>query len=269
MEGVRKEEERRCVRCYKSFLPAHSEPCVHHWGKLRSRGKSEPSYTCCGSTGSRSGSGSRGCDSTPFHVWSGLPALGGIVTLDGYVKTKHRKMYPANGYFGIYGLDCEMCYTEEGLELTKVTVVGVDGRLVYESLVLPDNEVIDYNTRFSGISQHDLERGPTKNLKEVQNDLMGFVNADTILVGHGLENDLRALKLIHGNILDSSTVFPHYLGLPYRRSLKSLVSSYLNRVIQSSSWGHDSYEDARACIELMLWKARKDGCTRRGEVSTS
>ena len=36
-----------------------------------------------------------------------------------------------------------------------------------------------------------LENGPTKNLKEVQNDLMGFINADTILVGHGLENDLR------------------------------------------------------------------------------
>ena len=87
---------------------------------------------------------------------------------------QHRKSYPANGNFGVYGIDCEMCYTIAGLELTKVcfkknpnyffcfsqcaqvTVVGVDGRPVYESLVLPDSQVADYNTRFSGITQKDL-----------------------------------------------------------------------------------------------------------------
>ena len=74
--------------------------------------------------------------------------------------------------------------------------------------------------------------GQTKNLKEVQNDLMGFINADTILVGHGLENDLRALNIIHGVVLDTAVVFPHFYGLPFRRSLRSLVSSYLKRDIQ-------------------------------------
>lgn len=156
-----------------------------------------------------------------------------------------------------------MCYTPAGLELTKVTVVGIDGRPVYESLVTPDNEIIDFNTRFSGIAAKDLVAGQTKNLKEVQNDLMGFINADTILVGHGLENDLRALNIIHGVVLDTAVVFPHFYGLPFRRSLRSLVSSYLKRDIQASSWGHDSYEDARACIELMLWKTRKDLSTRK------
>ena len=87
---------------------------------------------------------------------------------------------------------------------------------------------------------------------------MGFINADTIIVGHGLENDLRALNLIHNTVLDTAVVFPHFFGLPYRRSLKALVSSYLKKDIQESLWGHDSYEDARACIELMLWKTRKD-----------
>ena len=29
----------------------------------------------------------------------------------------------------------------------QVTVVGIDGRLVYESLVNPENDIIDYNTR--------------------------------------------------------------------------------------------------------------------------
>lgn len=263
--------ERRCVRCCKVFLACgHSgeylvpEACSFHWGKLRSRGKAEPVFTCCGARASRQ---ARGCSSNPCHVWSGLPSQGGIVgPLEGFVKTKHRKSYPSNGNFGVYGLDCEMCYTLHGLELAKVTVVGVDGRLVYETLVLPESDIIDHNTRFSGVSAKDLEKGPTKNLKEVQNDLMGFINADTVIVGHGLENDLRALKMIHGVVLDTSTVFPHFYGLPFRRSLRSLVTSYLKRDIQMNSWGHDSYEDARACIELMLWKTRKDNAASSRKI---
>jgi hypothetical protein len=29
-------------------------------------------------------------------------------------------------------------------------------------------------------------------------------------------------------------------------------------VFQGSAWGHDSFEDARASVELILWKTRKD-----------
>ncbi len=65
-------------------------------------------------------------------------------------------------------------------------------------------------------------------------------------------------QLVHSTIIDTSLVFPHYYGMPFRRSLKSIVQSYLNREIQTFTCGHDSYEDARACIELMLWKVRQD-----------
>jgi RNA exonuclease 1 len=95
-------------------------------------------------------------------------------------------------------------------------------------------------------------------LKEVQQDLNGFISADSVIIGHGLENDLRALKLIHDLVIDTSLVFPHFYGLPYRRSLRSLARSYLKREIQGNMWGPDSYEDARASMELMLWKVRKD-----------
>ena len=69
---------------------------------------------------------------------------------------------------------------------------------------------------------------------------------------------MRALKVIHDHVIDTSLIFPHFYGLPYRRSLRSLARSYLKREIQGNVWGHDSYEDARASIELMLWKVRKD-----------
>ena len=88
-----------------------------------------------------------------------------------------------------------MLFTTQGLELCKVTVVGIDGRLVYETIIRPDDLIVDYNTRFSGVTARDLKRGSVKSLKDVQNDLLGFINANTILIGHGLENDLRALKV--------------------------------------------------------------------------
>ena len=83
-----------------------------------------------------------------------------------------------------------------------MTVVGIDGRLVYETIIRPDDTIIDYNTRFSGVTARDLKRGnnSVKSLKDVQNDLLGFINANTILIGHGLENDLRALKVSSGII---------------------------------------------------------------------
>jgi RNA exonuclease 1 len=98
--------------------------------------------------------------------------------------------------------------------------------------VRPENFIIDYNTKFSRITARDLNERATKSLRDVQNDLMGFINTDTILVGHGLENDPRVLSIVHGNVVDTSVIFPHFNGLPYSRSLKSLVSQFLERDIQ-------------------------------------
>ena len=115
--------ERKCVRCKKMFQTyltggyLEVEECRYHWGKVRS-GSQQHQLTCCGARDRRPGGG---CTSAPGHVWSGLPQNTHIVgPLEGYVKTKHRKTYPTNGNFGVVGLDCEMCYTSQGLELVKV-----------------------------------------------------------------------------------------------------------------------------------------------------
>lgn len=249
-------EERQCVRCGKGFFVAADgeyltqERCTYHWGRL-GRGAGTPgTFACC-----RGRPGSAGCATGRLHVWNGV-GVGLNGPFEGYARTKARK--DSSGQGGqVYALDCEMCYTARGLELAKITVVAADGRLVYDSLVRPEGAVVDYNTRFSGITARDLSGRRGKQLRDVQNDLMGFINADTILVGHGLENDLRALRLVHGTVVDTAVTFPHYHGLPYRRSLRSLASSLLRRDIQTSA-GHDSCEDARAAMELMLWRVRKD-----------
>ncbi|XP_014246282.1 exonuclease GOR isoform X2 [Cimex lectularius] len=254
-----KSSEKKCVRCSKTFFISPEgeyltqEHCLYHWGKLQRplSGGGESHYTCC-----KGRKNTKGCTTGKLHVWNGLND-GWNGPYDGYVRTRTKKTPPPDGNYKVYALDCEMCYTTSGLELTKISVVTHDGRLIYDTLVKPESSIIDYNTRFSGVTAKDMAKR-TKLLKDVQSDLMGFISADTILVGHGLENDLRALKMIHTTVIDTSIVFPHYYGLPYKRSLKSLVHSVLKRDIQCDNTGHDSIEDARSCLELLLWKLRKD-----------
>ncbi|BES95832.1 unnamed protein product [Nesidiocoris tenuis] len=252
-------EEKKCVRCQKCFFITSTgeyltqEHCMYHWGKLMRppSGGEDGFYTCC-----KAKKFTKGCTTAKLHVWSGVdPGKNG--PFDGYVRTRPRKTAPVDGNYGVYALDCEMCYTTAGLELTKISVVAHDGRLVYDTYVRPESLIIDYNTRFSGVTAKDLNKR-TKLLKDVQNDLMGFISADTILIGHGLENDLRALRMIHTTVVDTSIMFPHVMGPPYRRSLKSLVYQILKRDIQRDAGGHNSYEDACSCLELVLWKVRKD-----------
>ncbi|XP_026125384.1 RNA exonuclease 1 homolog [Carassius auratus] len=249
-----------CCRCGAEYKInangscVRKEECSHHWGRLRRNrvpGGWETLYSCC------SGAvGSPGCEVCKQHVQDGRKE-----SLDGFVKT-FSKPLPVDGNGGVYALDCEMCYTKQGLELTRVTVINSDLKVIYDTFVKPGSKVVDYNTRFSGVTQDDLEN-TTITLRDVQAVLLSMFSAESILIGHSLESDLFALKLIHSMVVDTAIVFPHRLGLPYKRALRNLMADYLKRIIQDSVGGHDSSEDARACMELMIWKIKEDAKVKR------
>lgn len=59
-----------------------------------------------------------------------------------------------HGYHAVVGMHlsscllcCLQCYTKQGLELTRVTVINSDLKVVYDTFVKPDTKVVDYNTR--------------------------------------------------------------------------------------------------------------------------
>ena len=124
-----------------------------------------------------------------------------------------------------------MCYTTRGLEITRVSVVDIHMKEVYESLIKPDAQILDYNTRWSGMNEKIL-KNCKKTLKNVQMELLEIFNKDTILIGHSLDSDFKSLKLIHRKVIDTSVVFPHKLGLPYKRALRNLMSEHLQKIIQ-------------------------------------
>uniref|UniRef100_A0A8C8E4C4 Exonuclease domain-containing protein n=1 Tax=Otus sunia TaxID=257818 RepID=A0A8C8E4C4_9STRI len=173
--------------------------------------------------------------------------------LEGFTKTDI-KSPPLDGKYGVYALNCEMCYTTHGLELTRVTVVDAKLQVVYDSFVKPDGKVVDCDKRLSGVTKDDLKK-TTTSFQSVQAILLNLFSADTILIGHNLENDLFALKLIHDRVVDTSVVFPYQLGLPHKVELRCLMADYLRRIHQDdgkSGW------NGKAEHYFMAWKANEN-----------
>lgn len=257
-KGYLGENDRSCCRCLKLYkvdeqgFAIYEEECLYHPLKKRTF-RGESIYLCCRS------SEDTGCVTAATHVCESIIMNDGEI--EGYQTTMPPDRDDDSRSYEVFALDCEMCYTTKGLELTRVTIVNSELKTVYETLVKPLNTIIDYNTRFSGITEEQMNRTATSIL-QVQANILHLCNSNTILIGHSLESDMKALKIIHNTIVDTSVLFPHKFGLPHKRALRDLAREYLKKIIQNDISGHDSAEDALTCMELVQWKVKEELKTR-------
>ncbi|CAI6351956.1 unnamed protein product [Macrosiphum euphorbiae] len=243
-----------CMNCRSEFevdkrgMPTLTlTKCIYHSGKLKyERSKNEKFWVCCDKRQHESG-----CESSIYHV----PDKFDEDALENFVVTKSKKSDKKEGIPNFYALDCEMVNTTFGTEIVRVTVINHEGEEVYESKVKPFNPILDYKSKYSGITEESL-RGCSKRLSDVQQDLLKMFDKDSILIGHSLDSDLKALKMVHYNVVDTSVMYPHKYGPPYKWGLKLLSEQHLQRIIQSEE-GHDSKEDALASLDL-VWKKLKE-----------
>jgi len=145
-------------------------------------------------------------------------------------------------------MDCEMVQAGKRVLLAEVALVNWHGETIYHSYVKPGKEVItDYRYEYSGITPEKLKTGQSFTVvqKAVLQHLQG-----KILVGHSLENDLKALRIDHpfDNIQDIATMPVFMTADRKRRKLKTLMDVYFKHKIQQEH--HDATEDAFAAIAL-------------------
>lgn len=69
-----------------------------------------------------------------------------------------------------------------------------------------------------------------------------------------IENDLAVLKIVHSHVIDTAVRYKHPTP-GYKHALRYLSTAYLNRSIQNKNGGHDSVEDAKAALDLIIFYA--------------
>lgn len=266
-EEIDMSAEISCARCGSMFKIGRKDPIVCRFHPLRReydpvKKKRSDIFPCC----SQPLGESQGCCTAGRHVFK-VDEPKKLASVVPFAKTPNNP-----GRLFAAGIDCEMGYTSYGMELIRVTVVDWDTeKVVLDRAVRPYGEVLDFNTRFSGIST--LENGivgtdgkhyPTVSFKETRELLFKHISAETILIGHGLENDLNALRLVHLRVVDTAIRYPMFKP-PRTYSLKQLAFQYLGKTIQLGQ--HDSSEDAIVAIKIVKENIKRK-MTRVEIVST-
>jgi DNA polymerase III epsilon subunit-like protein len=94
--------------------------------------------------------------------------------------------------------------------------------------------------------------------------LWEYVDSDTVLIGHALNNDLKVLGFYHFKIVDSqiltaeavTILLPPDQTLSRRWGLKGLTKELLEDDIQAGKKGHSALEDTRATRDVVIWCIR-------------
>ncbi|EFQ97146.1 RNA exonuclease 3 [Nannizzia gypsea CBS 118893] len=283
----------KCDRCNGRFqvFPGRrsdgaltsSGPCVYHYArpirppKQKTEhivGQKEFFYPCC----KEAVGTSTGCTRVDSHVFkvTDMKRLAATMQFEQTPRQPEQQALPP------VCVDCEMGYTTLGLEMIRLTAITwPEGKVLVDVLVRPIGEILDLNTRYSGIrpeqfakatpykakqkptttgNTHDSE--PTLNLEMVDSPaaarelLFQHLQPETPLLGHALDNDLNVCRIVHPTIVDTVLLYPHPAGLPMRNGLRALTKKYLGRDIQTGGGteGHDSIEDTKATGDLVRHK---------------
>lgn len=192
IEKVEEDYEFCCQRCRKKFSPtsyyhlAEPEKCQYHEGR-RMRIQNQRVNSCCQHL-----VGDPGCLIAERHVYCRIPRPDEVVNVNLWDSRK--------SHLPLVAIDAEMIYTTAGSEIARLSAVQWDLQVIFDVLISPTTAVVDYNTRFSGISAESyVEPGKLQiiSFDFLQNSLIPeYIGPDTILVGHSLENDLRVLKVL-------------------------------------------------------------------------
>lgn len=279
-----------CDRCNTRFQVFHDRNeagelvsgglCRYHWARsVYRKGVQENTYPCCG-LATHVG----GCVVAKTHVFK----VNDKNRLARQLQFERTPDHHDDQARGPVTYDCEMVYTTLGMELARLTAISwPDKKLLIDVLVRPDGQILDFNTRFSGITADMYNKAKDYERTQVTRDteskiveqsdavkpplhrvaspaaaralLFELLNPDTPLIGHAIDNDLNTCRIIHPTVIDTVLLYPHPRGLPIRYRLKDLAAKYLQRDIQTSgAAGHDSREDSEATGDLVRNKVREE-----------
>ncbi|GAW23451.1 hypothetical protein ANO14919_130100 [Xylariales sp. No.14919] len=242
-----------CQQCHCKQTRIVSRQCTFHPSKRNKRNKKKP-YKCCDAI-----TGGGGCQTLPKHNFQ-LPQR--ALT---HQEFRHTPVALAEPKFRAVALDCEMAgVAGGGSEVILLCATDfVTGAVLINRLVCPGVAIADMRTRIHGITKSSLDKSTSQGQalagwEGARSELWKYIDDRTILVGHALEHDLGALRMIHPRVVDSSILSEIAVGGRRVRFGLQELSSELPRIeIRKGGEGiHDCMEDVLAAREVVLF------CTR-------
>ncbi|KAL3478117.1 ribonuclease H-like domain-containing protein [Aspergillus californicus] len=165
-------------------------------------------------------------------------------------------------------LDCEMVGVGEWCldELAFLSAVDFfTGEVLIHGYVQPTQKVTQWRSRYSGVTRQAMAAAvdagrALPGWESARQALWHYSDANTVLIGHGLQSDLKVLRLVHPKIVDTSILTSERVFNPdpevsLRRlwALKALAKEFLDRNIQVGKKGHDCLEDTFATRDVAIW----------------
>lgn len=152
----------------------------------------------------------------------------------------------------IIAIDCEMCETtdpvtsEKQSSLIRFSIIsGLNHEeVILDTLVAPNMPISDMRTQIHGITEENL-KGVTFTLRHAQAALSSLVCERTVIVGHALYNDLKALKFNHQCVLDTAYVFKLQNEPNSSPAMRDIAESVLGMTLDVV---HDSVKDAQCAL---------------------
>ncbi len=118
--------------------------------------------------------------------------------------------------------------------------------MLLDTLVLPSLPVIDYRSDIHGITPTDL-RDVRFTFRHAQAAMLQLCCSETVVVGHGLCNDLTSLKMRHARVVDTALLFERADAPHHTPALKDVASAVLGCDLPDT---HDSVADAQATMRV-------------------
>lgn len=163
-------------------------------------------------------------------------------------------------------VDCEMAVVRSGQgEVVSLSVIDFfTGQALVDCLVRPMGRIRDWKADIHGVTPTAMSVAKSRGLAlegcaGAQTELWKHVNKDTILVGHSLQQKLRALRVVHAHVVDtailaSEAVFGRAAArLPRMWSLSALGTDLLGLEVRSDKPGTGSRREKAMTIREVAW----------------
>ena len=169
-----------------------------------------------------------------------------------YNESTHASIPP------ILAIDCEMCASADPVTgitdpctLIRFSVVnGLDpSQVLIDELVQPSGNITEARTHIHQITEEQL-KGVTYTLRHAQAALLAICHEETIIVGHSVHNDLKALHYYHTKCIDTAYLYTVEGELGAAPSMRDVSESIIGDKL--NDW-HDSLTDAKASLRAAAY----------------